>query len=147
MTHLARWPWWLCLVMISTGWNGFDAVAGAVIALMMIPRAIKLLHNAVKVLLEETPDGLDLDKVREHLEDVPHVLAVHDLHASTVSTSMPILMAHVVVDKDLTMEDAATILTQLQDCLREHFPVSVPHTTFQLEPEGYSSPSSNELHE
>lgn len=128
------------LVMISTGWNGFDAVAGAVIALMMIPRAIKLLHNAVKVLLEETPDGLDLDKVREHLEDVPHVLAVHDLHASTVSTGMPILMAHVVVDKDLTMEDAATILTQLQDCLREHFPVSVPHTTFQLEPEGYSSP-------
>ena len=133
--------------MISTGWNGFDAVAGAVIALMMIPRAIKLLHNAVKVLLEETPDGLDLDKVREHLEDVPHVLAVHDLHASTVSTDMPIRMAHVVVDKDLTMEDAATILTQLQDCLREHFPVSVPHTTFQLEPEGYSSPSSNELHE
>ena len=104
-------------------------------------------HNAVKVLLEETPDGLDLDKVREHLEDVPHVLAVHDLHASTVSTGMPILMAHVVVDKDLTMEDAATILTQLQDCLREHFPVSVPHTTFQLEPEGYSSPSSNELHD
>ena len=135
------------LVMIPTGWNGFDAVAGAVIALMMIPRAIKLLHNAVKVLLEETPDGLDLDKVREHLEDVPHVLAVHDLHASTVSTGMPILMAHVVVDKDLTMEEAATILTQLQDCLREHFPVSVPHTTFQLEPEGYSSPSSNELHE
>ena len=60
---------------------------------------------------------------------------------------MPILMSHVVVDKYLTMEDAATILTQLQDCLREHFPVSVPHTTFQLEPEGYSSPSSNELHE
>ena len=135
------------LVMISTGWKGFDAVAGAVIALMMIPRAIKLLHNAVKVLLEETPDGLDLDKVREHLESMPHVLAVHDLHASTVSTGMPILMAHVVVDKDLTMEDAATILTQLQDCLREHFPVSIPHTTFQLEPEGYSSHSPNEFHE
>ena len=135
------------LVMISTGWNGFDAVAGAVIALMMIPRAIKLLSNAVKVLLEETPEGLDLDKVREHLENVPHVVAVHDLHASTVSTGMPILMAHVVVERGLTMEQAAGILTQLQDCLREHFPVSVPHTTFQLEPEGYSSPSSNELHE
>ena len=135
------------LVMISTGWNGFDAVAGAAIALMMIPRAIKLLSNAVKVLLEETPEGLDLDTVREHLEGVPHVVAVHDLHASTVSTGMPILMAHVVVERGLTMEQAAGILTQLQDCLREHFPVSVPHTTFQLEPEGYSSPSSNELHE
>lgn len=135
------------LVMISTGWNGFDAVAGAVIALMMIPRAIKLLHNAVKVLLEETPDGLDLDKVREHLEDVPHVLAVHDLHASTVSTGMPILMAHVVVDKDLTMEDAATILTQLRIACASTSRSRSPITTFQLEPEGYSSPSSNELHD
>lgn len=134
------------LVMMSTGWNGFDAVAGGVIALLMIPRAIKLLHNAVRVLLEETPKGLDLDAVREHMEHVPHVIAVHDLHASTVSTGMPILMAHVVVDKNLNMEQAAQVLAQLQDCLREHFPVSVPHTTFQLEPEGYSTQSAEELH-
>lgn len=135
------------LVMMSTGWNGFDAVAGGLIALLMIPRAIKLLHNAVRVLLEETPKGLDLDAVREHMEHVPHVIAVHDLHASTVSTGMPILMAHVVVDKNLSMEQAAQVLAQLQDCLREHFPVSVPHTTFQLEPEGYSTQSAEELHQ
>ncbi|MBT1175760.1 cation transporter [Bifidobacterium sp. LC6] len=134
------------LVMMSTGWKGFDAVAGALIALLMIPRAIKLLHHAVRVLLEETPEGLDLDAVRTHLESVPHVIAVHDLHASTVSTGMPILMAHVVVDKGLTMVEAAQVLEQLQDCLREHFPVSVPHTTFQLEPEGYTTPSANDLH-
>lgn len=135
------------LVMISTGWRGFDAVAGGIIALMMIPRAVKLLANAVKVLLEETPDGLDLDAVRTHLEQVPHVVAVHDLHASTVATGMPILMAHVVVERGLTMEQAGDILAQLQDCLREHFPVSVPHTTFQLEPEGYTSVSAENLHE
>jgi cobalt-zinc-cadmium efflux system protein len=135
------------LVMLSTGWNGFDAVAGAIIALLMIPRAIKLLSNAVKVLLEEAPEGLDLDTVREHLAHVPHVVAVHDLHASTVSTGMPILMAHVVVERGLSMDQAADILNQLQDCLREHFPVSVPHTTFQIEPEGYNSPSAEDLHE
>ncbi|KFI97885.1 cation diffusion facilitator family transporter [Bifidobacterium stellenboschense] len=135
------------LVMMSTGWMGFDAVAGGVIALMMIPRAVSLLHKAMHVLLEETPEGLDLDEVREHLEQVPHVVAVHDLHASTVSTGMPFLMAHVVVEKGMTMEQAAGVLEQLQDCLREHFPVSVPHTTFQLEPEGYDSPSDESLHE
>ncbi|KAB8289057.1 cation transporter [Bifidobacterium ramosum] len=135
------------LVMMSTGWDGFDAVAGAVIALMMIPRAIVLLRNAVRVLLEETPEGLDLDAVREHLESVPHVVAVHDLHASTVSTGMPILMAHIVVERGLTMEQGAAILEQLQDCLREHFPVSVPHTTFQLEPEGYQTASGEHPHQ
>ncbi|WP_137656252.1 cation diffusion facilitator family transporter [Bifidobacterium moukalabense] len=134
------------IVLICTGWVGFDAVAGGIIALLMIPRAIKLLGNAVRVLLEETPKGLDLDEVRMHLEQVPHVVAVHDLHASTVSTGMPILMAHVVVERGLTMEDAARILSQLQDCLREHFPVSIPHTTFQLEPEGYSSASLPQMH-
>ena len=130
-------------VLICTGWAGFDAVAGA---LMMIPGAIKLLRNAVRVLLEETPNGLDLDEVRSHLEQVPHVVAVHDIHASIVSTGMPIFMAHVVVEQGLTMKEAAEILAQLQDCLREHFPVSVPHTTFQLEPEGYSSTSKSEMH-
>ena len=134
------------IVLISTGWAGFDAVAGGIIALMMIPRAFVLLRNAVRVLLEETPQELDLDEVREHLEQVPHVVAVHDLHASTVSTGMPVVMAHVVVERGLTMDDAADILSQLQNCLREHFPVSVPHTTFQLEPEGYDSDSRKELH-
>ncbi|MBW3080587.1 cation diffusion facilitator family transporter [Bifidobacterium saguinibicoloris] len=133
-------------VMLCTGWDRFDAVAGAAIALLMIPRAAKLLHGAVRVLLEETPEGLDLDLVRTHLERVPHVVAVHDLHASTVSTGMPILTAHVVVERDLTMEQAAVVLRQLQDCLRGHFPVSVPHTTFQLEPEGYHSRSDESLH-
>ena len=127
------------IVLISTGWAG-------IIALMMIPRAFVLLRNAVRVLLEETPQELDLDEVREHLEQVPHVVAVHDLHASTVSTGMPVVMAHVVVERGLTMDDAADILSQLQNCLREHFPVSVPHTTFQLEPEGYDSDSRKELH-
>ena len=128
------------------GWDGFDAIAGGLIALLMIPRAVKLLRNALKVLLEETPDGLNLDEVRTHLENIPHVVAVHDLHASTVSTGMPMLMAHVVVEPGMSMDQAANVLSQLQDCLREHFPVSIPHTTFQLEPQGYRSPSAEQLH-
>ncbi len=116
MTHLAR-PWWPALVMISTGWNGFDAVAGAVIALMMIPRH-QVAAQRGQGAAGETPD--DLTSIRyANIWKTCRMCAVHDLHASTVSTGMPILMAHVVVDKDLTMEDAATILTQLQDCLRD----------------------------
>lgn len=133
-------------VMMLTGWQGFDAIAGGLIALLMIPRAIHLLIQAMRVLLEQTPEGLNLDEVRAHLESVENVIAVHDLHASTVSTGMPILTAHIVVERGLNMEEAAQILARLQDCLREHFPVSVPHTTFQLEPEGYETPSKEQLH-
>ena len=133
------------VVMMLTGWAGFDAVAGALIALLMIPRAIKLLASSVSVLLEETPADLDMAKVRKHLEGVPGVLEVHDLHANSVSTGLPQLTAHVVVRQGTTAVENERILTSMQRCLRDHFPVSVEHTTFQIEPQGHRDSSGERL--
>ena len=133
------------VVMMITGWAGFDAVAGALIALLMIPRAIKLLASSVSVLLEETPAELDMAKVRKHLEGVPGVLEVHDLHANSVSTGLPQLTAHVVVRQGTTAVENERILTSMQRCLRDHFPVSVEHTTFQIEPQGHRDSSGEHL--
>ncbi|MBW3087428.1 cation transporter [Bifidobacterium sp. 82T24] len=126
------------VLVMTTGWTNFDSVAGLIIAVLMIPRAGKLLHSSMRVLLEETPEGLDLTEVREHLENVTHVVGVHDLHANMVATGLPTLSAHVVVDAD-TVHDYESILTALQTCVRDHFPVSVEHSTFQIEPEGYTN--------
>ncbi|SCC78206.1 cobalt-zinc-cadmium efflux system protein [Bifidobacterium commune] len=134
------------VVIMVTGWHGFDAVAGGIIALLIVPRALVLMKNSVKILLEETPSGLDLDEVRKHIKDVERVVGVHDIHASTVATGMPILTAHVVVERGLSMEQGAKILHQLHDCLTDHFSVSIPHTTFQLEPEGFCSLQSEQVH-
>ncbi|WLT11123.1 cation diffusion facilitator family transporter [Bifidobacterium asteroides] len=133
------------VVMMITGWAGFDAVAGGLIALLMIPRAIKLLASSVSVLLEETPADLDMAKVRKHLEGVPGVLEVHDLHANSVSTGLPQLTAHVVVRQGTTAVESERILTSMQRCLRDHFPVSVEHTTFQIEPQGHRDSSGEHL--
>lgn len=103
------------VVLMITGWSGFDAIAGGVIALMMIPRAVVLMRNAIRVLLEETPEGLNLKEVRKHLERVPHVVAVHDLHASTISTDLPILMAHIVVERGLSMEQGPSSSTSCRN--------------------------------
>ena len=133
------------VVMMATGWAGFDAVAGGLIALLMIPRAIKLLASSVSVLLEETPPKLDMAKVRKHLEDMPGVLEVHDLHANSVSTGLPQLTAHVIVRQGTSAVENERILTSMQRCLRDHFPVSVEHTTFQIEPQGHRDSSGEHL--
>ena len=133
------------VVMMVTGWAGFDAVAGGVIALLMIPRAIKLLASSVSVLLEETPADLDMAKVRKHLEGVPGVLEVHDLHANSVSTGLPQLTAHVIVRQGASPVENERILTSMQRCLRDHFPVSVEHTTFQIEQQGHRDSSGEHL--
>ncbi|NKE08603.1 cation transporter [Kocuria subflava] len=121
-----------------TGWTGADAVAGMAIALLIIPRATRILRESGSVLMESAPRGLDLDQVAAHLETVPRVLAVHDLHASVVATGVPVLTAHVVIE-DSAFHDggAPRILDALQACAAQHFPVAVEHATFQLEPSAH----------
>lgn len=126
------------VVIMTTGWTRADAVAGMVIALLIIPRAIAILREAGSVLLESVPPGLDLDEVRAHLLGLDHVLGVHDLHASRIGTALPVLSAHVVVEESCFHDGhAPQMLDALQECVAGHFEVSIEHSTFQLEPAGH----------
>jgi cation diffusion facilitator family transporter len=68
-------------VVLATGWYGADPVASILIGLFILPRTWILLREALEVLLEATPRGVDLAEVRRHMIDVDGVLDVHDLHA------------------------------------------------------------------
>ncbi|GAB2705876.1 cobalt-zinc-cadmium efflux system protein [Microbacterium marinum] len=125
------------IAITAFGWYQADAVAGILIALLIIPRTLILLRTAGSVLLESTPPGLNLQDVRRHLLELPHVIAVHDLHASQVSTDLPTLTAHVVVDDGLNGEESAQLLRSLQVCVSDHFPVIIEHSTFQIEPQSH----------
>jgi cobalt-zinc-cadmium efflux system protein len=113
-----------------------DTVVAVGIAVFILPRAVRLLLEAVRVLLESTPRDVDLAEVRRHILGIPRVLDVHDLHASTVTSGLPVLSAHVVVDGRCFHDGhAPQVLDQLQHCLANDF--DVLHSTFQLEPDGH----------
>jgi cobalt-zinc-cadmium efflux system protein len=119
-----------------TSWDSADAVVAAGIAVFILPRAFRLLREAVQVLLESTPRDVDLAEVRRHILDIPRVLDVHDLHASTVTSGLPVLSAHVVIDGGCFHDgQAPQVLDRLQHCLAADF--DVVHSTFQLEPDGH----------
>ncbi|MFE2553961.1 cation diffusion facilitator family transporter [Streptomyces sp. NPDC059355] len=125
------------LVILLTGWQAADPITSIVIGLLIVPRAYGLLREAAHVLLEATPQDMDLSDVRRHLMEEPGVLAVHDLHAWTVTSGMPVLTAHVVVAAEILRgEDHGKLLARLQACVGEHFDVA--HSTLQLEPEGHT---------
>ncbi|NYD53696.1 cobalt-zinc-cadmium efflux system protein [Microbacterium pseudoresistens] len=127
------------IVIATTGFYQADALAGLFIAALILPRAVKLMRETAGVLMEFTPKGLDLDKVREHIAEIDHVKEVHDVHASTVATGLPILTAHIVVeDGCFTDGHAAEVLHDVKECVAEHFDVSVHHSTFQIETEHIS---------
>lgn len=119
-------------VIAFTGWAVADTVASLLIAVLVLPRAFALLRDAVDVLLEAAPRGVDLAQVRAHILEVDGVLGVHDLHAWTITSGLPVLSAHVVVtDEALREAHGGRILDDLCACLGNHF--DVPHCTFQLE--------------
>jgi cobalt-zinc-cadmium efflux system protein len=120
------------VVIATTGWTPADIVASAVIGCLVIPRAWHLLREAFDILLEAAPRGVDLDDVRAHILGVEGVLDVHDLHAWTITSGLPVLSAHVVVtDAALEAGHGGRVLDALCSCLGEHF--ELEHCTFQLE--------------
>jgi len=106
------------------------------IAAMILPRSFSLLREAVDVLLEASPRQVDLEEVRTHLTGVPGVVDVHDLHAWTITSGMPVLSVHVTVtDQAVEERGVCDLLDELSQCVAGHF--DVDHATFQIEPESH----------
>ena len=100
------------------GFDRADAIASLVVVVLMLKAAVELLRPALRILLEATPEDIDLDEVRRHLLELPEVQSVHDLHAWTLTSSLPILTAHVVVtDECFNTGEAGRVLDHLQECL------------------------------
>ena len=116
------------VVITLTGWLQADALASAAIGLLILPRTWSLLREAVDVLLEATPKGIDLDEVRSHILEAPGVADVHDLHAWTITSGMNVVSAHVVLGE---AADPPAVLDHLCRCLSGDF--DIEHSTFQLE--------------
>jgi cobalt-zinc-cadmium efflux system protein len=120
------------IVVVTTGFTRADAIASLLVVALMVKAAWELLRDSGRVLLEAAPEDMDLEDLRAHLAGVPHVLGVHDLHAWTVTSGLPALSAHVVIEDGCFNDGhAPRLLDQLQACLTGHF--DVEHSTFQLE--------------
>ncbi|HXA96826.1 MAG TPA: cation diffusion facilitator family transporter [Candidatus Dormibacteraeota bacterium] len=118
------------LVIILTGWAVVDPVAGALIALFILPRTWSLLRQTVNVLLEGAPPHLDVTQIEDALRDAAGVRRVHDLHVWTLTSGREAMSAHVVVEggvrSDKILEDLHVIL---------HARFGIDHTTIQIETE------------
>ena len=126
------------VIIATTGFTRADPIASLVVGLLILPRTWRLLRETVDVLLEASPRGMDLNEVRRHMTTLTGVRDVHELHAWTITSGLPVLSAHVVVDPEFFDDGRCfSMLDRLQDCLRGHF--DVEHSTFQIEPAGHAA--------
>lgn len=121
------------LVIALTGWQAADAWASILIALMILPRAWNLLKDVLHVLLEAAPDHMDAEQIRRHILELEDVADVHDIHAWTITSGVPVFTAHLVLpDEVFSSGRAGAVLERAAECLSSHF--DTEHCTLQLEP-------------
>ena len=117
-------------IILLTGWVWVDLVAGALIALFILPRTWALLRQAVNILLEGAPPHLDVRQIEEAMAAAPSVRRVHDLHVWTLTSGREAMSAHVVVEAGAPSDK---ILEELHVILHARF--GIDHTTIQIETE------------
>ncbi|MGH9122880.1 MAG: cation diffusion facilitator family transporter, partial [Acidimicrobiales bacterium] len=95
------------LVIVVLGYRRADAAASLLVVLIMLKASWGLLSASGRVLLQATPEGIDLDEVRRHITELPEVVSVHALHAWTLTSRLPVLSAHVVIDERCIADGSA----------------------------------------
>jgi cobalt-zinc-cadmium efflux system protein len=115
-------------VVYYTGWAPIDPILSLVICALILYSTLRLLRDALHVLMEGVPPHLDLNTVGRSLANVADVVSIHDLHIWMLSSGMPALSAHVVL-KD--MSKWTKILDEMRDMLRRRY--AIDHVTLQPE--------------
>lgn len=114
------------------GWTWADPAASIIIGILVIYSSWRLLAEAVSVLMENAPRGIDVDEVFAALRGTPGVVEVHDLHVWTITSGLESLSSHVVSDESRKHSE---LLADLRGTLHERF--GIDHITIQIEPEDF----------
>lgn len=115
------------VIVLATGWDTADPLAGILIAALIAASSWKLLKEPLDVLLEAAPRGMDVREVGEALASDPDVVEVHDLHVWTVTSGFPALSAHIVVCRGCERD---AVRRRLERLLDERY--DIRHTTLQV---------------
>lgn len=108
-----------------------DAAASIVIAVLVLWAAWGLLRDAAHVILEGTPEGVDVDEVSQAIAASPGITGVHHVHVWSLASDVPALSAHVVVDGEVGLHEAQARGDDLRAMLERRF--GVAHATLELE--------------
>jgi cobalt-zinc-cadmium efflux system protein len=115
-------------VITLTGWTPIDPLSSLFICALILYSSVRLLLEALHVLMEGVPPHLDLGEIGRDLAQVDGVRSVHDLHVWALASGRVALSAHVVL-RDMATWPA--VLSSLRQGLHESY--GIDHVTLQPE--------------
>ena len=108
-----------------------DAILAIGIALFIVYNVVKNLKEAIKIIMQGTPEEVDLKKIKHILESLDGVKETHDCHTWSMDGRYNILSIHIVVEPK-SLEQLSTIKQQAKDLLKKEH---IDHATIEFETE------------
>ena len=116
-------------IILATGWTPIDPILSVLVAVLILRSAWSLLRKSTSILMEETPDSVDPDALRQALlANVPGVRDVHDLHCWSLTSGQTMLTLHVELAAGA---DGGFVLREAKRVIAEKF--AIDHSALQLE--------------
>ncbi len=117
------------VIIATTGWGYADPIIGAAIGVFILPRTWVLSRQAVHILMQAAPTGVDVEQVARRINQLTGVDEVHDLHVWTLTSGMDTASGHVRIADGA---DYHEVLDRVLALLADDY--GVVHTTIQCEP-------------
>jgi cobalt-zinc-cadmium efflux system protein len=118
------------VVIGVTDWAWVDPAVGVAIGVFILPRTWRLGAQAVRVLVQAAPPGLDLVGLETTLRGLDGVVDVHDLHVWTLTSEMDVASVHLMVCEGT---DTHAVLDRARVVMRDQH--GIDHATLQIEPD------------
>ncbi len=116
------------LLIWTLGWRWADPAASLLIAALVVYSALTLLKQVVDVLMERSPQHIEVGEMRDSIAALHEVQAVHDLHVWTITSGLYALTGHIVVDP---VVDSHALLQEVRSMLGDRY--GIDHMTIQIE--------------
>ncbi|MEJ9232095.1 cation diffusion facilitator family transporter [Peribacillus butanolivorans] len=127
------------LLIYFFDWGIADPIASVVVAMLIIVSGVRVVRDSFHILMEGTPDQVDMEEVKTSLKELPNVSDVHDLHIWTITSGFLTMSCHVVIDKNGNHD---TVLAEAQKLLHDQF--GIEHSTIQVERQEVGCPNPHE---
>jgi cobalt-zinc-cadmium efflux system protein len=116
-------------LVLGLGMHRADPAISVVIALLILVGGLRLVRDTSRVLMEGSPDEVDLARIEETLLSVPGVVAFHDLHVWSISDGFDVLTVHLVLGAG--HHGTEVVLAASRRIKERH---GIDHVTIQPEP-------------
>jgi cobalt-zinc-cadmium efflux system protein len=118
------------IIIYFTGWYRVDSIISALIGMIIVGGAVRIIEESTHILLEGVPRDIDLNEVLESMKSLEGVTGIHSLHIWSICHNIYALGAHVDIDP-AHRANQGEILSTINERLAENYHIF--YTTLQVE--------------